>query len=92
MPRRRTGKLEVRSHYLRTVTCKTGTTAALRLISQQFSPYLARAKMGPAGNATVRRLYGTAQSEGPAIAGAVGSIPACPTKVAPLQVVVARKM
>ena len=37
--------------------------------NQQFSPYLARAKMGPAGNATVRRLYGAAQSEGPAIAG-----------------------
>ena len=38
--------------------CKTGTAAALRLINQQFSPYLAHAKMGPAGNATARRLYG----------------------------------
>lgn len=55
MPRRSASKLEVRNHYLRTATCKTGTTAALRLINQQFSPYLARAKMGPAGNATVRR-------------------------------------
>ena len=43
--------------------CKTGTAAALRLINQQFSPYLARAKMGSAGNATVRRLYGTATQQ-----------------------------
>lgn len=47
-------KQEVRGHYLRTATVRQGNRD-LRLINQQFSPYLARAKMGPAGNATVRR-------------------------------------